>query len=83
MRKLWVMGVGVLLVCGGAHARAGAQRPVLPEVATGETATLDGVLRAMTAQAGVVFVGTVVEVRRVTPVEGGAGVVEVVFSTLR
>lgn len=66
----------LLLVCGCAWA----QREAL-EAAAAPT-SVDAVLQGMAARAGVIFVGTVVDVRRTASSgeEGGSGVVEVEFA---
>ena len=74
--------LALALLCG----RAGAQREVLgTEVAApAANASVDAVLHSMVGRAGVMFLGTVVEVRRgAAPSDGGAGIVEVEFSVER
>lgn len=66
-----------LLVCG----LAGAQREAFPTAGAADT-SVDAVLHGMVGRAGVIFVGTVVDVRRRTSPGngGGSGVVEVEFA---
>lgn len=74
-RPFWGFVAVLLLVCGV----AGAQREVLPTAGAAET-SVDAVLHGMVGRAGVIFVGTVVDVRRRTDAGGGSGVVEVEFA---
>ncbi len=74
--------LSLALACG----RAGAQREVLgTDVAPPASyATVDAVLESMVGRAGVIFLGTVVEVRQGAPPRGGgSGIVEVEFSVDR
>lgn len=75
--------LALVLLCGC----AAAQRSVLQtdgDPADTTDATVDAVLHSMVGHAGVIFLGTVLDVQRVSPsAEGATGVVQVVFSVDR
>lgn len=74
--------VGIVVALMLLFPCAGAQREALRTDSTpAETATLDAVLHSMVRRAGVIFLGTVLEVRHDSAGAGaGTGVVEVEFS---
>lgn len=76
-KRLFGLLTVLMLPCG----LAVAQREVLQTTPAVQT-TVDAVLHGMVARAGVIFVGTVVDVRRPerTTDSGGSGVVEVEFA---
>ncbi len=79
-RGLFGIALALALLCGC----AAAQREPLHATAPEEAATVDAVLQGMVGRARVIFLGTVLEVRRASAGEGsGAGVVEVVFTVDR
>lgn len=75
MAFLVMLVAAVCLLCGQARAQA---TPL-----TAEETSVDMVLQGMVRRAGVIFTGSVAEVRRVPATDGGAGVVEVEFAVDR
>ena len=74
--------LGTVLALASLLGQGNGQTTSLP-AAEDDNASVETVLRGMVGRAGVIFLGTVAEVRRRPAAEGGAGVVEVEFAVDR